>query len=144
MIKQTVKNQLNKALSDWAKGKGLETLPQYSLEEPPKNIGGDLSTNIAMLCAKLLKSNPRKIAEELSPLILNSLKGYAGKVDIAGAGFLNITFSSELLTGELEKILSERANFGRSSEKRADRLLFEFVSANPTGPLHIGHGAARR
>jgi len=75
MIKQTIKNKLDKALIDWAGQKGLSPVPQYSLEEPPKKIGGDLASNAAMLFAKALKTNPRKIAEELVLLLPDKLKG---------------------------------------------------------------------
>ena len=140
MIKQTVKNKLDTVITKWAREKGIAEPPQYSLEEPPKKIGGDLSTNAAMLLAKQLKTNPKAAAQELTGLISEALKGTCEKVEIAGAGFINITLSRDFLKGELEKILTQGDSYGKSLEKRADRLLFEFVSANPTGPLHIGHG----
>lgn len=140
MIKQTVKTRLDAALSAWADQKGISPLPQYSLEEPPKNIGGDLASNAAMLYAKLLKTNPRKVAEELVPVVSEALAGLCDKVEIAGAGFLNIRLSDKLFSEELNKILTEGPAYGKYLDKRPERVLFEFVSANPTGPLHIGHG----
>ena len=111
MIKQTIKSKLNAALMEWSEKKGVSPMPQYSLEEPPKNVGGDLASNVAMLCAKVLKTNPRKIAEELAAFLPEKLKGRVSKVDIAGAGFLNFTISDDFLFGELSKIMEEKEEF---------------------------------
>ena len=140
MIKRMIKKELDGVLAKWAREKGLSGVPQYSLEEPPKKIGGDLSTNAAMLLGKQLKVNPKAAAQELSGLIADSLKDVCEKVDIAGAGFINLTFSKRFLSGELSNILSQNESYGRSEDGGSEKMLFEFVSANPTGPLHIGHG----
>ncbi|MHB9155620.1 MAG: arginine--tRNA ligase [Endomicrobiales bacterium] len=140
MIKQTIRNQIDAVLLPWLKEKGIDTPPPYSLEEPPKGIPADLASNAAMLLAKQMKTNPRKIAEELSALLSRSLSGYVTGVEIAGAGFLNLRLSDEFLYGELDRILREKDGFGQVPGRSKERVLVEFVSANPTGPLHIGHG----
>lgn len=140
MIKQVLKKELDAVLSKWARERGIDSLPAYTLEEPPKNIGADLASNAAMLLAKQLKTNPRKIAEELSALIASALAPYLRKVEIAGAGFLNLHLSETFLFSRLDAILKDKEAFGKQPERPQDRMLIEFVSANPTGPLHIGHG----
>ncbi|OGS02028.1 MAG: arginine--tRNA ligase [Elusimicrobia bacterium RIFOXYB12_FULL_50_12] len=139
-----MKNQFRKSLdgifSKWASARGIEALPQYSLEQPPKNIGGDLACNIAMLLSKQLKANPRKIAEELVPLIDKELSGLTQPSRIAGAGFINLTFLDSFVYDGLKNILEKKDSFGRADAGLGEKVLIEFVSANPTGPLHIGHG----
>jgi arginyl-tRNA synthetase len=137
MIKKTLRLALDIILSEYIKKIGIDTLPQYQLEEPPKNIGSDLACNIAMLLAKQAKSNPRKIAEELVPLIAKSLSKYISKVEIKGAGFLNFEISEAVMIEELKNVLENKIIV---PTKNKDKILIEFVSANPTGPLHIGHG----
>lgn len=140
MIKQTIRTHLDALLIPWAKEKGLPALPGYSLEEPPKNFGADLATNVAMLCAKQMKTNPRAIAQELSERIASSLSTYINKVEIAGAGFLNLHLADSFLHAEFASIREKKEAYGRDTGHAAERILLEFVSANPTGPLHIGHG----
>lgn len=162
MLKKIIRYRIDEVVGPWLKERGIETVPLYSLEEPPKNIDADLACNLCMMLSKQLKSNPRKIAEELSALIAGSLKSYISAVDIAGAGFLNLKISDELLYSELKKILDAKplsmdnsARQGTSASQaqaalgirgepetqaQGEKLLLEFVSANPTGPLHIGHG----
>lgn len=135
MIKKTVRLALDIVLSDYLKKKGVEVIPPYQLEEPPKNINSDLACNIAMLLSKQLKENPRKIAEEILLLVTKSLSKYVSKVEIAGAGFLNFEISDALLFEEFDKIGKDK-----DKGKQREKILIEFVSANPTGPLHIGHG----
>ena len=137
MIKKTVRLALDIVLSEYLTKIGVDALPQYQLEEPPKNIGSDLACNVAMLLAKQTKSNPRKIAEELSVLIAKALSKYISKVEIAGAGFLNFEISEAVLIEELKNVLQNKTIV---PTKNKDKILIEFVSANPTGPLHIGHG----
>ena len=139
-MKKIIKEELDKAVLPWLKENGLGALPNYSLEKPPQNIPGDLSSNLAMLSAKELKKNPREVALELSKLISSSLKNSVSEVTVAGAGFLNIVLSKEFIDGLFEKLLKEKEGFGKDEYSSDKKILIEFVSANPTGPLHIGHG----
>lgn len=136
MLKATIRAKLDLLLSDWAKARGIDALPPYALDEPPKGIACDLACNAAMLLAKALKTAPRAVAQELAALITDKLADCVSRVEIAGAGFLNLTIADALLFNNLAAVMAGRKPTPRSSEK----ILFEFVSANPTGPLHIGHG----
>ncbi len=107
--------------------------------EIPKEEGfGDLSTPVAMGLAKALKKPPRKIAEEFVKLIDN--KNIFSKVEIAGPGFINFTFTRDFLSDELKRLITERDLFLTENVGKGRRVQIEFVSANPTGPLHLGHG----
>lgn len=106
----------------------------------PKSIEhGDLSSNAAMLLTKRLKKNPKVIAQEIiDALDLN--KSVISKVEIAGPGFINFFFSKEYVTKIVKEILDKKDNFGKSEKFKGKRANVEFVSANPTGPLTVGHG----
>ena len=99
---------------------------------------GDFASNLAMRLAKAARQNPRKLAQAL----LEALPAHAGiaKVEIAGAGFINFFLAPDAFHGRVLDILREGAGFGRSNLGAGRRLMVEFVSANPTGPLHVGHG----
>ena len=106
----------------------------------PKSIEhGDLSSNAAMLLTKRLKKNPKVIAQEIiDALDLN--KSVISKVEIAGPGFINFFFTKEYVTKIIKEILDKKDNFGKSEKFKGKRANVEFVSANPTGPLTVGHG----
>jgi len=99
---------------------------------------GDFATNLAMRLAKATRQNPRKLAEAL----VRSLPGSAAlaKVDIAGAGFINFFLAEHAYRAEIGRVLEQGAAYGRSQVGAGRRVQVEFVSANPTGPLHVGHG----
>ena len=99
---------------------------------------GDFSSNIAMKYANTYKENPRKLAED----IINKIKenDNIAKIEIAGPGFINFFISRNKKSEIIEKILEEKNNFGKNNSGIKSNILVEFVSANPTGPLHVGHG----
>lgn len=108
------------------------------LERPRDPTHGDFATNLAMQLAKALKKNPREIAQQLvNELPLSAL---VTKADVAGAGFINFTLDSGAKTNVVKSVLAEGENFGRSTQGAGQKVQVEFVSANPTGPLHVGHG----
>jgi arginyl-tRNA synthetase len=139
MILDDLRIQLNEKLRPWAQSKGLESLPVFALEEPPAGIAADLACNLALLLAKPLKQSPRALAEELKKNIEGTLSDVS-EITIAGAGFLNFRWSIGRLQRELQTLLSDPTHYGRIPEAGAEKILIEFVSANPTGPLHVGHG----
>lgn len=100
---------------------------------------GDLSVNIAMTMSKELKRNPREIANEIIEN-LNPDKSIVERVEIAGPGFINFFFSQQYAVGIIDKIINKKENFGKSNKYKGKKALVEFVSANPTGPLTVGHG----
>ena len=99
---------------------------------------GDFATNVAMTLAKPARKNPRELAE----LIVQSLPqdSLVSKVEIAGPGFINVFLAQESRYEVLKQVFKHKDNFGLAKENSGDKILVEFVSANPTGPLHVGHG----
>ncbi len=99
---------------------------------------GDFASNIAMRLAKTVGKNPRALAAEIIAELPDS--DLIDKVEIAGPGFINFYVGQAAFHRELRTILDQRADYGRQPERDGPRILLEFVSANPTGPLHVGHG----
>ena len=108
------------------------------LERPRDPTHGDFATNLAMQLAKALKKNPREIAQQLlaelppSKLVI--------KAEVAGAGFINFSLDARAKIDVVRAVLAEGENYGRSTQGGWQKVQVEFVSANPTGPLHVGHG----
>ncbi|MBO4954069.1 MAG: arginine--tRNA ligase [Clostridia bacterium] len=115
----------------------MEEFPTYVIEEPKNRDHGDLSTNLAMQMARAQRSAPQKIAQALVDHM--TLCAPVEKVDIAGAGFINFTLNENWLTAVLPMIEKEGKNYGRVSDGNGEKVLVEFVSANPTGPMHMGN-----
>jgi arginyl-tRNA synthetase len=109
------------------------------LERPRDPAHGDVASNIAMALARQLKRPPREIAQEIADGLDLAAAGVE-TIEIAGPGFLNFRLSSGAVTSALDEILASDADYGRSDEGSDERVMVEFVSANPTGPLHLGHG----
>ncbi|MFZ2971581.1 MAG: arginine--tRNA ligase [Ferribacterium limneticum] len=108
------------------------------LERPRDPTHGDFATNLAMQLAKALKKNPREIAQQLvNELPVSAL---VTKAEVAGAGFINFTLDAGAKASVVKAVLAEGENFGRSTLGGWQKVQVEFVSANPTGPLHVGHG----
>ncbi len=99
---------------------------------------GDFASNIAMLLAKQAQKKPRDIAENIIRHL--PVSTYIKKTEVAGPGFINFFLTSDAMTGVIAKILAEKENYGRCKIGREKRVLVEFLSANPNGPLHVGHG----
>ena len=108
------------------------------LERPRDATHGDFATNLAMQLAKALKKNPREIAAQLVAALPHSV--LVIKADVAGAGFINFTLDPRAKLNIIRAVLAEGENFGRSNAGGWQKVQVEFVSANPTGPLHVGHG----
>ena len=109
------------------------------IERPREAEHGDLATNLAMQLARPLKKKPREIAEALRGAI-DLRRGGVSKVEIAGPGFLNFWLDEGLVASQLDQVLAANTKFGRADVGRGEAVNVEFVSANPTGPLHVGHG----
>lgn len=138
-IKQQLTDAIGQAAAQ-AMAEGIfciELLPDIVLEVPPQKEFGDYATNFAMQSAKAAKTNPRVIAQA----IVERLNApWLEKAVIAGPGFINFYLKSDWLYRELTKILSAGDEFGQTAAGQGQRVQVEFVSANPTGPLHVGHG----
>jgi len=120
-----------------------EQLPNVILEVPKEKAHGDYSTNMAMQLARVAKKAPRAIAEDIVNHIDKS-KGSIEKIDIAGPGFINFHMDNHYLTELIPLILKSGEKYGESNSGNGEKIQVEFVSANPTGDLHLGHarGAA--
>ena len=99
---------------------------------------GHLTTNVCMITASILKINPKKLAEELKTRLKKINK--FDNVEVAGPGFINISLKRENFASIIEYINKNKDSFGRSDIGKKNKIQIEFVSANPTGPLHVGHG----
>lgn len=144
-IKIKIMNQLNKA-ADSAKAAGelnFEELPSYVLEEPRERQHGDLATNLAMVLAKQAKRSPRDIAAILIKH-LDTTGTWIESSELAGAGFINFRLDRLWLTEVITEVLEAGENYGQVDIGKGQRIQVEFVSANPTGLLHMGNarGAA--
>lgn len=109
------------------------------LEKPKEDGHGDLTTNVALLLGKLLKKNPRQIANELVAS-LQTEKSFVARVEIAGPGFINFRLTNSFFHDQLKTVLQHRSSYGRTNIGGGKKTQVEFVSANPTGPLSVGHG----
>ncbi|GAA3410127.1 arginine--tRNA ligase [Paenibacillus hodogayensis] len=120
-----------------------EQIPPVVLEVPREKVHGDLATNVAMQLSRLAKQNPRQIAERLVER-LDKKKAFIAKTEIAGPGFINFFMDRSYLYGVVHEALEADERYGRVQLGRGKKVQVEFVSANPTGSLHLGHarGAA--
>ncbi|KKK34902.1 arginine--tRNA ligase [Salinicoccus sediminis] len=134
-LKQHLKTSIEKAVE---KSGLVEEVPPVKVEVPKDKANGDFSTNIAMVLTKQAKRNPREIAQAVIDN-LDKDGAQVKSVDIAGPGFINFKMEEASLTGIIAKVLEEKERFGSTVRENAEKILIEFVSANPTGDLHIGH-----
>jgi arginyl-tRNA synthetase len=116
--------------------------PNVTLERPRDPAHGDVACNIAMQLAKPLKANPRELATRLVAAVLAdpAAAGLVESADVAGPGFINLRVAPALKQSVVQAILAQGAQYGRSAIGAGKQVIIEFVSANPTGPLHVGHG----
>lgn len=130
---------LKKILSESLSQFDLDEIPEIQLNAPKIDSHGDLSTNIAMMLAKSLRNNPRVIATKVvESLIYDDRK--ISTVEIAGSGFINFRFANDYLYDNLACIMEQGKSFGKTQANKGLKVQIEFVSANPTGPLTVGHG----
>jgi arginyl-tRNA synthetase len=121
-------------LSGASAGRGAITL-----ERPPRADFGDYSTNAALLLAPGLGEPPREVAERIGSVLADRLGTSLERYEVAGPGFLNLFLSDAWLSGALAAVLAAGEQFGAGGAATGERMLVEFVSANPTGPMHVGH-----
>lgn len=116
----------------------LEEIPAAALERPRDESNGDWASTVALRCSKLAKRSPRDIAQIIVDHIPENT--LVKSVEIAGPGFINVRLSDAVLQTVVASVRSQRFGYGRGSHPEAGRVNLEYVSANPTGPLHVGHG----
>ncbi len=140
-MKPEVKHLISKALAE-AKEEGnlsLPEMPDIIIEEPKDEQLGDFATTLAMQLARSERKNPKGIAEILCGYLVRE-SGQIESAEVAGPGFINIRMTRDFYRERLQSAVKLREEFGNSRVGQGIRVLLEFVSANPTGPLHVGHG----
>lgn len=137
----TVKNELLAALATALEQLAPGAGARAAFESPKMASHGDFACTAAMQLAKPLKLNPRQVAENLRSAVLETpaFARWVSSVEIAGPGFINIRLQPAAKQQVVREVLATGARFGQQSD-RGEKVLVEFVSANPTGPLHVGHG----
>ena len=135
-VSEIINSALERALADGSLSS--HELPSVIVDRSKRVEFGDYATNVAMLLASGEKRPPREIAESLSKMI--EADDLVDKCEVAGPGFINIFLKNSYWIELLAEILAKGADFGRSDVGVGHSVQVEFVSANPTGPLHIGHG----
>ncbi len=134
-----MKEYLRDKISSSLQSLGISSDVTISFEKPRQAEHGDLTTNVAMVLAKAQKKNPRQLATEIvSNLHIDS--SLVSNVEIAGPGFINFKFTEKFYQHQLGSLLANESTFGRSNIGKGKKTQVEFVSANPTGPLTVGHG----
>lgn len=135
-LKNIIEQAVKKAVANGALPEA--EMPQFNIEKPANKDNGDYSTNVAMAGARAFKKAPRMIAEAIVSCI--DLDGTAfDRVEIAGPGFMNFFLSQQFYSNVLKDVFSCGKDYGKSDYGQGKRVLVEFVSANPTGPMHIGN-----
>lgn len=135
LLNNAIHNAAQQAIADGAFS--AEALPQIILEVPPQKEFGDYATNFALQAAKAARTKPRTIAEA----IVERLKeDWLEKAEIAGPGFINFYLKTNVIYDKLAAIIASGVNYGTLDKKQGEKIQLEYVSANPTGPLHVGHG----
>jgi len=138
-LKNRIEKLVNDALAALPSGTlGGAALPDPAIERSRDVAHGDFATGVAMRLAKAARTNPRKLAETIVAAIpANEL---VAKTEIAGPGFINFFMTPGAWQAEMSRVLAEGAGYGRGAGGAGQKAIVEFVSANPTGPLHVGHG----
>ncbi|MEG0147526.1 MAG: arginine--tRNA ligase [Raoultibacter sp.] len=140
-IREQLENLVNDALKSAIEGGklALAEVPQAAMERPRDTSNGDWASTVALRCAKQAKMNPRQIAQ----IIVDELpeNDLVSQCEIAGAGFINLTLAPAVFQGVARCVRTEKDNFGKGEIPAGESYVnLEYVSANPTGPMHVGHG----
>ncbi len=135
---QIIANAVTQLMPNEADGVLVEALSRMAVEPPRDTAHGDLATNIAMLLSKPLKQKPRDIAEKIIAHL--SQETDIESLEIAGPGFINLRLKKEKWVSLVPEILQQGLAYGGSNQGAQEKINIEYVSANPTGPMHVGHG----
>jgi arginyl-tRNA synthetase len=137
-LKEAIENLINQALEQLIADGMIETRPAPQVTRTKDSAHGDFTCNIAMMLAKQAGKPPRDVAQAVIEAIVTNES--IEKIEVAGPGFINFFLAQESTLTIIKDILLGGENFGRSNAANNERVQIEFVSANPTGPLHVGHG----
>ena len=137
ILQDILKSALNKTINSGEIS--IQKIPSFAVEKPREEKFGDFYTNLAMVVAPQASKKPRDVAN----LIINNLNGYSNvilKVEIAGPGFINFFMTQDFWLEALREVIKKGNEYGSLTIGAKEKIQVEFVSANPTGPLHVGHG----
>jgi arginyl-tRNA synthetase len=138
-MKQHIETLIQNALSQLKDSGYLPEMPSLIQVDATKDKQhGDFASNVALILAKVTQKKPRELADRIIQALPASQ--YVIKAEVAGPGFINFFLSPDALTGVVARVLAEKEKYGRSKIGREKKVLVEFLSSNPTGPLHVGHG----
>ncbi len=132
-----MKDLIKKKIVEAVKSAGVDDLVDFNVDSPPDVKMGDWSTNVAMILASEKKQKPREIAEKIAIELKNDQD--IKNAEIAGPGFINITLIESIYYEMLEEVLEKADQFGRVEQGHGKKISIDYVSANPTGPVHIGN-----
>lgn len=135
----TLESYLNDCVQTALQTLNIPENNSYQIDRPKLEAHGDISVNLAMLLAKELKQNPRQIAQQIIDALSFDTE-IIEKVDVAGPGFINFFLAKPALRKAVSKVLQAGENYGKFDIGKSKKTMVEFVSANPTGPLSVGHG----
>ena len=135
VLKQGLVEAVEKAVAAGTLPEGQ--YPEVLLEVPPQKEFGDFSTNIAMQSARVARKAPKAIAEAI---VTQMDYDWLDHAEVAGAGFINFFLKSHMVYDQLKAILLAGKDYGKQELRARDTIQVEYISANPTGPLHVGHG----
>ena len=139
-----LRDDLTSALRSALVAAGIDPPADIHLERPARREHGDWSTNVAIAMAKAAGRNPRELAQQLVDLLSADPPRHVTKVELAGPGFVNLHLDDGWLHDVLTEVVTDGADgWARPDIGRGERVNVEFVSANPTGPLHVGNGVVR-
>ncbi len=133
-----MKDQIEKLIGGALKTLDIEE-SNFSIEHPEDFKNGDYSTNVAMVCAKSLKTNPRELAEKIKVELEKNLPKEISKVETAGPGFINFYLSREFFTDNVAEILNKKSDWGKNEILKGKKIMVEYTDPNPFKPFHIGH-----
>ena len=134
--KELIEKAVNEAIAAGELPEG--EIPKFNIEIPADNKNGDLASNVAMVSAKAFRKGPRQIADAIVAHI--DLDGtFFEKAEVAGPGFLNVFYAPHWFAETVSAVLTEKDTYGTGNMGEGKKVMVEFVSANPTGPMHMGN-----
>src|SRR5690606_21835885 len=134
-----MRDVLTAALRDTLGALGVDAPAEIHLERPARREHGEFSTNVAMATAKAAGRNPRELAQQLADALTADPPRHVTAVEVAGPGFVNFRLDPAWLHELIGTVVDAGADYGRSDVGAGTRVMVEYVSANPTGPVHAGH-----
>ncbi len=138
LVKNNMNQKIKNIIKEALKNLGIEET-DFTVEHPEDLKNGDYSSNIAMVCAKNLKTNPKELAEKIKSELEKNLPQKVEKIEVAAAGFINFYLSRKFFTESAEQLVNEGNDVGKNKNLSGKKIMVEYTQANPFKPFHIGH-----